>query len=341
MEIVLNSNDVLIIAEAGVNHNGNIHTALKLVDVAVDAGVDVIKFQTFKTESLVTKFAPKAEYQDINDTRSKTQYEMLKSLELSLDEFKMLFDYCKQKMIGFCSTAFDFESIELLSENFDMPFWKIPSGEITNLPYLRKIGSLKKSIILSTGMATIDEIKDALEVLYGAGVKRNNIVLLHCTTEYPASIESVNLRAMTTIADHFNVTVGYSDHTEGIDVPIAAVAMGAAVVEKHFTLDKKMEGPDHKASLEPTELVEMVKSIRNVSKALGNGKKEPFPSELKTRDVARKSIVAKCDIAEGECFTEANITVKRPGTGISPMLWDSVIGQVASRAYVVDELVEL
>lgn len=333
--------NVLIIAEAGVNHNGSLETAMQLVDVAIEAGVDVIKFQTFKTESIVTKDAQKAEYQNVNDARSNTQYGMLKQLEFGVEEFNTLYKYCEEKGIGFCSTAFDFESIDLLHENFFMPFWKIPSGEITNLPYLRRIAAFRKPIILSTGMATIDEIKAALEVFYSEGLTKSDITILHCTTDYPAAIESVNLRAMVTIKEIFDTKVGYSDHTEGIEVPVAATAMGALVIEKHFTLDKTMNGPDHKASLEPSELVAMVSAIRNITSALGDGEKTPLPIELKNRKVARKSIVAKTEIVEGDLFSEMNITVKRPGTGISPMEWDSVIGMVAKRSFKKDELIVL
>ncbi len=283
---------VLIIAEAGVNHNGSLETALKMVDAAVDAGVDIIKFQTFKTESIVTKSAKKAEYQNNNDSRSKTQYEMLKQLEFGIEEFNTIYKYCSEKEIGFCSTAFDFESIDLLANNFEMPFWKIPSGEITNLPYLRAVATLKQKVVLSTGMATIYEVENAMQVLLDTGLDQSEITLLHCTTEYPASIEGVNLRAMSTLKDTFNTEIGYSDHTQGIDVSIAAVAMGATVIEKHFTLDKNMEGPDHIASLEPSELEAMVGAIRNVSSSLGSGIKKPLAIELINREAIRKSIVA-------------------------------------------------
>lgn len=331
--------DVLVIAEAGVNHNGSLETALKLVDTAVEAGVDVIKFQTFKTESIVTKDAQKATYQNVNDSRSSTQYDMLKKLEFGLEEFTELYSYCKSKGIGFCSTAFDFESISLLNENFKMPFWKIPSGEITNLPYLRKIAELRQPIIISTGMATVSEIQDALEVFYTEGLTKSDITILHCTTEYPAAMDSVNLLAMNTIKKVFDTEIGYSDHTEGIEIPVAATAMGAKVIEKHFTLDKTMEGPDHKASLEPDELKDMVHAIRNVSSALGDGVKEPKLIELENRKVARKSIVASNRIQEGDLLTEDNLTVKRPGIGISPMQWDSVVGTVATRNFEKDELI--
>jgi N,N'-diacetyllegionaminate synthase len=334
-------NSVLIIAEAGVNHNGSIKTALKLVDAASAAGADVIKFQTFKTESIVTRNAQKAAYQNNNDGRTNTQYDMLKQLEFTKDDFREIYAYCRKKNIGFSSTAFDFESITLLHDNFSMPFWKIPSGEITNLPYLRKIAELGKEIILSTGMATLDEIRDALDVLSTSGISKDDITVLHCTTEYPADRTSVNLRAMQTISDTFAVKVGYSDHTEGIEIPIAATALGATVIEKHFTLDKTMEGPDHKASLDPTELNAMITAIRNVTAALGDGKKAPLPIELENRKVARKSIVAKRAIARGERFTEENLTVKRPGTGMSPMKWDALIGTVAPKSFSVDEMVVL
>ncbi len=338
------SNRTLIIAEAGVNHNGSLENAFKLIDKAVEACVDVVKFQTFKTEAIVTKTAEKASYQNKNDNSTNSQYEMLKELEFGLDEFKKIADYCNKKNIDFCSTAFDFESIDLLSNNFDMVFWKIPSGEITNLPYLEKIGklgTLGKKIILSTGMSTVDEVDKALKVLLNVGVKNEDVTLLHCTTEYPATIAGVNLNAMKTLHDNFNCEIGYSDHTEGIEVAIAAVAMGASVIEKHFTLDKNMKGPDHKASLEPKELTSMVTAIRNIELALGNGVKEPLPIEMENRKVARKSIVAKKDILINEILTEDNLTVKRPGIGLSPMFWNDAIGSKSIRTFKKDELIEI
>ena len=328
----------LIIAEAGVNHNGSIELAKKLIDVASEAGADAIKFQTFKAKNLVSKIAKKAKYQVENTGSDESQYEMLKKLELGFDEFKELKTYCDKKGIMFLSTPFDDESIEFL-DNLGLKIFKIPSGEITNLPYLRKIGKLRKKVILSTGMADLGEIEDALDVLISVGIKKKNITVLHANTEYPTPIEDVNLKAMKTIECAFGVDVGYSDHTLGIEVPIAAVAMGAKVIEKHFTLSRDLEGPDHKASLEPDELKEMIKSIRNIEKALGNGIKKPSKSEIKNIKIARKSIVAKRDIKKGEVFSEENLTVKRPGNGISPMRWDEIIGQIALKDYNKDDLI--
>lgn len=331
-------NKVFIIAEAGVNHNGSLEMAKKMVEVAKEAGADAIKFQTFKAENLVTKNAMKAEYQKQTTNKNESQYEMIKQLELSFNDFKELKKYCDKKEIMFLSTPFDFESIDFLN-NLGLEIFKIPSGEITNLPYLRKIGKLKKKIILSTGMADLGEIEDALDVLINVGTKRENITILHCNTEYPTSYEDVNLLAMNTIKEAFKVNVGYSDHTLGVEVSIAAVALGAKVIEKHFTLDKNMSGPDHKASLEPDELKTMIKAIRNVEMALGNGIKKPSKSELKNKEIARKSIVAKRDIKKGEIFTEENIAVKRPGNGISPMRWDEIIGKTAMKDYKEDEFI--
>lgn len=330
---------VFIIAEAGVNHNGNIELAKKLIDVANDAGADAVKFQTFKAEKLVTKNAKKAEYQskNINDG-DDSQYNMLKKLELNVYIHKELIAYCATKKIMFLSTPFDHDSIELLNE-LGLEIFKIPSGEITNLPYLRHIGSLKKQVILSTGMADLGEIEDALDVLAEAGTKKEDITVLHANTMYPTPIEDVNLKAMVTIGKAFDVAYGYSDHTLGIEVPTAAVAMGASVIEKHFTLDKTMPGPDHKASLEPDELKAMVKAIRNIEKALGSGIKKPSKSEKPNIAVARKSIVAAKPIKKGEAFSKDNLTIKRPGNGISPMRWDEVIGQIAHKDYDVDELI--
>ena len=327
-----------ISAEAGVNHNGSIELARKMIDVAVEAGADAIKFQTFKAEKVVSRYAPKAEYQKKKTMADESQLEMIKKLELDVDAHRELIAYCRQKNIQFLSTPFDLESIDLLNE-LGLDIFKIPSGEITNLPYLRKIGALKKEIILSTGMADLDEIEDALDVLMEAGTKLQNITVLHCNVEYPTPMQDVNLRAMETIALKFGVRVGYSDHTLGIEVPVAAVAMGATVIEKHFTLDKNMEGPDHKASLEPDELKTMVRAIRNIEEALGSGIKKPSPSELKNKPIVRKSIVAARDIHKGEAFTEENLTIKRSGTGISPMRWDEVIGQRARKDYQQDELI--
>ena len=328
-----------IIAEAGVNHNGSLDLAKKMIDAAVEAGADAVKFQTFKAEKVVSRYAPKAEYQKKTTTADESQLEMIKKLELDAAAHQTLIDYCKKKNIRFLSTPFDLESIDLLNE-LGLDIFKIPSGEITNLPYLRKIGALKKEVILSTGMAYLGEIKDVLDVLTGAGTKLKDITVLHCNTEYPTPFEDVNLRAMLTIkADFPGIQVGYSDHTLGVEVPIAAVAMGATIIEKHFTLDKNLPGPDHKASLEPHELKAMVRSIRNIEKAFGSGIKNPSPSELKNKPIARKSIVAAINIRKGEPFTEKNLTVKRPGTGISPMRWDEVIGQVAQKNYEKDELI--
>ncbi|MGW8169118.1 MAG: N-acetylneuraminate synthase [Sulfurovaceae bacterium] len=329
---------VFIIAEAGVNHNGSVELAKKLIDVASVAGADAVKFQTFKAENLVSKNAQKAEYQKQTTDQNKSQFDMIKKLELDANTHKELMSYCKEKNIMFLSTPFDHESIELLN-NLGLEIFKIPSGEITNLPYLRHIGSLNKKVILSTGMAEIGEIEDALDILIEAGTKKENITVLHANTEYPTPMEDVNLKAMVTIGNIFDIGYGYSDHTLGIEVDIAAVALGASCIEKHFTLDKTMEGPDHKASLEPAELKAMVKAIRNIELALGSGVKKPSKSEIPNMKIARKSIVASCDIKQGELLNEQNITVKRPGSGISPMRWDEIIGTKASRDYEMDELI--
>lgn len=328
---------VYIIAEAGVNHNGSYELACKMVDVAKAAGVDCIKFQTFKSKNLVAHNAQKAEYQK-DTTGDGSQVDMLKKLELSYDEFAELKAYCDKVGIMFLSTPFDFESINFLN-SIDMPFWKIPSGEITNFPYLVALAKTEKPVIMSTGMCEMGEINAAIEVLRKNGT--TDIKLLHCNTEYPTPFEDVNLRAMQTMRDAFNLEVGYSDHTKGIDVPAAAVAIGATVIEKHFTLDRNMEGPDHKASLEPDELADMVSSIRNIEKALGTGDKTPSTSERKNIAAARKSIVAKHSIRAGEVLSDDNITVKRPGTGISPMQWNDVIGTKAIRNFDEDELIEI
>ncbi len=328
---------VFIIAEAGVNHNGDINLAKKLIDVAVEAGVDAVKFQTWKTELLVTKEANQAEYQTENTGINESQFDMLKRLELSYDEFRELKNYCDIKNIMFLSTPDEFESANFLCELQEI--FKIGSGEVTNLPYLRYIGKLKKKVILSTGMADICEIGDALDVLVAAGTNKENITVLHANTMYPTPMEDVNLRAMQTIGNTFNVAYGYSDHTLGIEVDIAAVGQGATVIEKHFTLDKTMEGPDHKASLEPDELKAMVKAIRNIELALGSSVKKPSKSEKPNMQVARKSIVASCTIQKGEKFSEDNLAVKRPGNGINPMRWDEIIGTVSQKDYEVDELI--
>lgn len=331
---------VFIVAEAGVNHNGNIVTAKKMIDVALDAEVDAVKFQTGKAENVISKYAPKAEYQKRTAGTRESQLEMAKKLELKESEFKELYSYCKKKGILFLSSPFDLRSVDFLSE-LGLDTFKIPSGEITNLPYLRKIGGLKKRVIMSTGMADLKEIKKALDILKKAGTPKRHITALHCNTEYPTPMEDVNLLAMLTIKKRLGVSIGYSDHTPGIEVPVAAVALGAKVIEKHFTLDKSMEGPDHKASLNPAELKKMVKAIRNIEKAMGNGVKKVSPSELKNKPIARKSIVAVRDIKNGEAFIEENITVKRPGTGINPMKWDKILGKIAKRDFKKDEMVKL
>lgn len=333
---------VVIIAEAGVNHNGDINLAKKLIDIAVEAGVDYVKFQTFKSESLVSKSAKKADYQ-IENTQdaSENQLQMLKKLELSHEQHVELMAYCRQKNISFFSTAFDIDSLIYLKE-LGLTMVKIPSGEITNLPYLRKAAELFSKVIISTGMSTMEDIEKALNVFLSTGIKKENIYILHCNTEYPTPMEDVNLLAMLSIKNKFNVEIGYSDHTLGIEVPIAAVALGAKMIEKHFTLDRSLPGPDQLASLEPNELKEMVQAIRNIELAIsGNGTKEPSESEKKNIEIARKSIVAKKTISKGEIFSEMNITTKRPGSGISPMLWDEVIGQVASKYFNEDDLIDL
>ncbi len=329
---------VFIIAEAGVNHNGLIDNAYRLIDVAVEAGADAVKFQTFKAEKLVSKSADKANYQKQTTDESETQFEMIKKLELSVDVHKKLIKYCNERGIMFLSTPFDHDSINLLNE-LGLEIMKIPSGEITNLPYLRHIGALKKKVILSTGMSTLEEVGDALSILINAGTAKENITVLHANTMYPTPLNDANLNAMLTIQQEFDITVGYSDHTMGIEADIAAVAMGASIIEKHFTLDNSLSGPDHKASLEPKELKAMVTSIRNIEKALGNGVKVPSNSEKPNISVARKSIVANQTIKIGDIFTEENITVKRPGNGISPMKWDEVVGSVSEKDYQIDELI--
>lgn len=333
---------VIIIAEAGVNHNGDINLAKKLIDIAVEAGVDYVKFQTFKSESLVSKSAKKADYQ-IENTQDSTenQLQMLKKLELSHEQHIELMAYCRQKNISFFSTAFDLDSLIYLKE-LGLTMVKIPSGEITNLPYLRKAAELFSKVIISTGMSTLRDIEKALNVFLSAGIKREAIYILHCNTEYPTPMKDVNLLAMLTIKNKFNVEIGYSDHTLGIEVPTAAVALGAKMIEKHFTLDRSLPGPDQLASLEPLELKAMVASIRNIELAIsGNGMKEPSNSELINMEIARKSIVAKTAINKGDIFSESNITTKRPGNGISPMLWDKVIGQVAQANFIEDDLIKL
>jgi N,N'-diacetyllegionaminate synthase len=330
---------VFIIAEAGVNHNGSVKLAKKLIDVAVEAGVDAVKFQTFKAEKLVSKKAEKAEYQKINiDDGDDSQFNMLKKLELDVDTHYELIEYCNSKNIMFLSTPFDHDSIDMLND-LKLPIFKIPSGEITNLPYLRKIGSLQKKVILSTGMADIGEIEDALDVLAKAGTKKEDITVLHANTMYPTPMEDVNLNAMVTIGIAFDVAFGYSDHTLGIEVDIAAVAMGASCIEKHFTLDKTMDGPDHKASLEPDELIAMVKAIRNIEIALGSSVKKPSKSETPNIKISRKSIVASKEIKKGEILSEENLAIKRPGNGISPMKWDEIVGSVATCDHKEEDLI--
>jgi len=328
---------VCIIAEAGVNHNGSFVLAKQMVDVAKETGVDYIKFQTFIPENLVSKFAEKADYQKEITGAEESQLQMLKKLTLTKDNFRDLKQYCQKVGIGFLSTPFDLESIDFL-ETFEMDLWKIPSGEVTNLPYLEKIAKTGRKVIMSTGMCEIQEIKDAIEILESNGTKE--IILLHCNTQYPTPYEHVNLSAIRTIKEMTGKEVGYSDHTKGIEIPIAAAAMGATIIEKHFTLDKEMEGPDHKASLNPHELKEMVKAIRHIEVAVGDGVKEPSPSEKANKVVARKSIVAGKDIKRGERLTEENLTVKRPGNGISPMRWHELLGTNAVRDFMEDELIE-
>lgn len=331
----------LIIAEAGVNHNGSLELAKRLIDAAADAGVDYVKFHTFKAENLVTKSAKQAEYQKKNiGDGDDSQYQMLKNLELSLVDHEVLIGYCKQKGVRFFSTAFDLESIDYLA-SLNLPLWKIPSGEIINYPYLRKIARQGQTVILSTGMCDMTDIKNALDILIKFGLIKDQITILHCNTEYPTPFEDVNLRAMLTIKEAFGIKVGYSDHTRGIEVPIAAVALGAEVIEKHFTLDRNLPGPDHKASLEPDELKAMVRAIRNIEQAMGDGEKKVTVSEGKNIAIARKSIVAAHPIKKGEILSEENLTVKRPGIGISPMQWDEIVGTIAIRDYNEDELIEL
>ena len=333
-------NNTFIIAEAGVNHNGSLEMALRLIDAACAAGADAVKFQTFKADKIIAVHAPKADYQKDATGSDESQLEMVRKLELDEAAHTRLHHYCQDKDVRFLSTPFDLESIDLLTR-LGLEIFKIPSGEITNLPYLRKLGALKKRLILSTGMADLSEIKDALDVLVDAGSRMEDITVLHCNTEYPTPFEDVNLRAMLTIRSAFpGISVGYSDHTLGIEAPIAAVAMGATVIEKHFTLDRNLPGPDHRASLEPDELAAMISAIRNIEKALGTGIKKPSPSESRNIPVARKSIVAAAPIKKGETFTEMNITVKRPGTGITPMRWDEIIGRKAAKPYRKDELIE-
>lgn len=331
----------LIIAEAGVNHNGSLELAKQLVDKAVDAGADYIKFQTFKAEKLVTKTAKQADYQQKSiGGGDNNQYQMLKKLELSPEEHEVLIDYCQKKGIKFFSTAFDFDSMDYL-HSLNLGLWKIPSGEVTNYPFLKRIATYNEKTILSTGMCDMQDVRAAVKALYKNGLTKENLILLHCNTEYPTPFEDVNLKAMDTLRNEFGIEVGYSDHTKGIEVPIAAVALGATVIEKHFTLDRNMPGPDHQASLEPDELKAMVSAIRNIEKALGSTEKKVSDSERKNIAIARKSIVAATGIKKGELLTEENLTVKRPGTGISPMRWEEVLGTAAVRDFHEDELIEI
>ncbi len=328
----------IIIAEAGVNHNGNLQTAKRLIDVAAEAGADYVKFQTFKAELAISKNAQKADYQKQTTDSNESQFDMIKKLELDKEAHENLIKHSKEKGIKFLSTPFDLESIDLLFE-LGIELYKIPSGEITNYPYLKKIAQKKLPVIMSTGMANMQEIEEALEILLQNGLQKERIVILHANTEYPTPMKDVNLKAMLTIGKTFNVAYGYSDHTNGIEIPIAATALGATVIEKHFTLDKKMKGPDHKASLEPDELKAMVKAIRNIDLAMGDGIKKPSPSENKNIKIARKSIVAKTAIQKGDIFSENNITTKRPGTGVSPMRWNEVIGKKAIKDFSEDDLI--
>jgi N,N'-diacetyllegionaminate synthase len=330
--------NVLIIAEAGVNHNGDIEIAKSLIDAAADAKADIVKFQTFSAERQVTINAPKAQYQKEGSKSNESQFLMLKKLELSEEMHFELIKYCKTREIGFLSTGFDIQSVDFLN-GLNQKMFKIPSGEITNLPYLRHIGKIGKPVLLSTGMSNLKEVEAALEVLEKSGTPRNKITVLQCTSSYPAPKNETNLTAMNTFKKELNVAVGFSDHTLGIDISLAAVALGATVIEKHFTLDKSLPGPDHKASLEPNELKEMIVAIRNIQASLGDGVKKVMPSEIPNIDVARKSLVAKEKINNGDIYTSENITTKRPGTGVSPMFWDQFLGKKASRNYDIDDLI--
>lgn len=327
----------LIIAEAGVNHNGNFELAKKLVDKAVEAGADIVKFQTCKAENVISRYADKAEYQKVTTGEADSQLDMVRKLMLTYEEYGKLKEYCDEKGIEFLSTAFDLPSVDYL-HSIGMKRWKIPSGEITNLPLLIKIAQLHEPIIMSTGMSELSEVADAVKVLIENGA--SDITLLHCTTEYPAPYEDVNLKAMETMRDAFDLPIGYSDHTKGLEIPVAAVARGACVIEKHFTLDRNMEGPDHKASIEPDELKQMVDMIRHVEVAIGDGVKKVSASEAKNQDIARKSIIAAKAIKAGDVFTEENVTTKRPGNGINPMRWFDLLGKTAKHDYKEDYLIE-
>lgn len=332
--------NVLVIAEAGVNHDGELTTALRLVDAATMCGADIVKFQTFTADTLATPDAGKAEYQKVTTGTQETQFEMLRKLELSHNDHLVIIEHCQERGIGFLSTGFDIESVNMLV-GLEIGRIKIPSGEITNLSYLRHIGGLRRPIILSTGMADLEEVRRALDVLLSAGTPKEDVTVLHCTTEYPAPMCDVNLQAMVTMRDALGVNVGYSDHTMGHEVAVAAVALGACVIEKHLTLDRTAAGPDHAASLEPAEFTEMVRAIRHIEMALGNGIKTPQPSELENMVIARKSLVAAVAIRKGDQFTSVNITAKRPGSGLSPMLWDDVLGRKATRDFAPNEMIEL
>ena len=334
------SRKTLIIAEAGVNHNGDLELAKQIVKAAANAGADLVKFQTFTAEGLAIDSAPKADYQNQTTDQKQSQFAMLRQLELTAEMHEQLIVYCSKQGIGFFSTGFDLQSVDYLA-SLGADRFKIPSGEITNLPYLRHVGAFGKPLILSTGMATLGEIEAALDACEIAGTPRSRITVLHCNTEYPTPMQDVNLRAMCSIRDAFGVAVGYSDHTLGIEVPIAAVALGATVIEKHLTLDRNWPGPDHKASLEPDEFAVMVRAIRNIEQAMGDGIKRPSPSEAKNKPIARKSLVAARSIKAGERFTPENLTAKRPGTGVSPMRWDTAMGRTATRDYGADEMIEL
>jgi N,N'-diacetyllegionaminate synthase len=336
----MNLDKVLIIAEAGVNHNGSLELAKKMIEVAKDSGADIVKFQTFKAENLVTKLAKKASYQIKNIDLDDSQFTMLKNLEITYDNHIELINYSNLVGIQFLSTGFDLESLTFLN-SLNPPFFKIPSGEITNYPYLRLISTFKRPIILSTGMSTLQDISNAIKVLIEGGIKLDDIIVLHCNTDYPTPFSDVNLLAMKTICETFSVSIGYSDHTSGIEVSLAAVALGAKVIEKHFTLDKYMDGPDHKASLNPSELKMMVMGIRNIEIAMGSNKKHPTPSETKNINVVRKSIIASKRINKGDIFSEENLTTKRPGTGLSPMIWNNIIGKQAIRDFEIDDLIEI
>ena len=328
----------IIIAEAGVNHNGRLEIAKELIDCASHAGADYVKFQTFKASNLVCKNTEKAEYQKKATHENENQFEMLKKLEIHYDVHLELIEHCKKVGIKFLSSPFDIKSVDLLVE-LELDLLKIPSGEITNLPYLRHIGRVNKPLIMSSGMSYYHEVEEAMNVLLDSGAKKNDITILQCNTEYPTPPNDVNLNAMLNMKKKLDVNIGYSDHTLGIEIPIAAVALGARVIEKHFTLDKKMNGPDHAASLEPNELSQLVKSIRNLEVAFGNNDKSPTNSELKNIAIARKSIVANKEIKKGETFTTENLTTKRPGSGISPMLWDELLGKKSTRNYIADDLI--